>query len=83
VVISHPSGLESLYAHMSQIYVQPNQIVTKNSIIGTVGVTGFTTGPHTHLEVKKEGVYIDPATILPSIDEYPKTEYMTPYDTNQ
>jgi hypothetical protein len=45
--------------------------------IGEIGMTGHTTGPHTHLEISKDGVKIDPLLVLPEIRKYPKEEDFT------
>ena len=83
VIISHQNGLKSLYAHMGRIYVTQGQEVTQDSIMGEVGMTGFTSGPHTHLEITKYGNYIDPQTLLPEIPKYPKPEYLRPVGGNK
>lgn len=67
VAISHTNGFKSLYGHMSKIYVKRDQEVTSENILGEVGLTGRTSGPHTHLEITHEGKYIDPLLILPEI----------------
>lgn len=79
VVISHQKGFQSLYGHMGRVYVKKDQLVTPADTLGTVGLTGFTSGPHTHLEVQKNGGYIDPLNILPPIQDYPIEEYLKPY----
>ncbi len=54
VVLSHNKGTqETLYGHLSQIYVQPGQWVDQGSAIGLVGSTGNSTGPHLHFEVRR------------------------------
>lgn len=80
VVISHQRGFQSLYGHMGRIYVKKDQIVTTTDTLGTVGLTGFTSGPHTHLEIQRDGVYIDPLTLLPLIQDYPSEEFLKPFD---
>lgn len=52
IVILHSNGTQSLYSHMSRSVVQAGEIVSKNQTIGYVGMTGLTTGPHLHLEVR-------------------------------
>lgn len=74
VVINHGYGYKSTYAHLGKIYVKKNQSVDADSLIGKVGLTGHTSGPHTHLEVSKDGKNIDPLTILPPIRILPQTE---------
>lgn len=71
VAVDHGYGYKSLYAHMGNIYVQKDQSVEKDDILGTVGLTGHTSGPHTHLEISKESHNIDPQTVLPPIREIP------------
>jgi len=65
VVIRHDNGYETLYAHFSQIYVVQGQWVAQGETIGTVGSTGWTTGPHLHFEVRVGGAAIDPLYYLP------------------
>lgn len=67
VVIEHQYGIRSTYAHMGRIYVKKDTLVTTASTLGNVGMTGHTSGPHTHLEITRDGKYIDPLTILPAI----------------
>ncbi|RXV63742.1 M23 family peptidase [Fusibacter sp. A1] len=64
IVISHGYGYESVYAHNSKISVKVGDQVTKGDVIGKVGSSGKSTGPHTHFEVHFEGVQIDPLTVL-------------------
>lgn len=52
VVISHPNGTQTLYAHMSVNNVSSGQSVTQGQVIGAVGNTGKSTGPHLHFEVR-------------------------------
>lgn len=67
VLVSHPNGFKSLYGHMGKVFAKKGQEVTTDSILGEVGMTGFSSGPHTHLEITHEGKYIDPLLILPEI----------------
>jgi murein DD-endopeptidase MepM/ murein hydrolase activator NlpD len=60
VVIQHGYGFETLYAHMDIIYVKRGQWVRKDQLIGTVGNTGRSTGPHLHYEIRKNGELRDP-----------------------
>jgi murein DD-endopeptidase MepM/ murein hydrolase activator NlpD len=64
VIVSHTSGLTSLYAHMGKILVEEGEKVTKKTVLGEIGLTGRTTGYHLHLEVRKEGVAINPLPYL-------------------
>ncbi|MEO8584262.1 MAG: M23 family metallopeptidase [Flavitalea sp.] len=60
VVIEHGYGYETLYGHMLKVKVKPGERVTRGEIIGYVGSTGKSTGPHCHYEVHKNGTKIDP-----------------------
>ena len=60
VIISHGSGLTSLYGHNSSIMVKVGQRVKQGQRIASMGSTGFSTGPHCHFEVKKNGVLQNP-----------------------
>lgn len=51
VRIAHKGTVSTLYAHLDKVFVKPGQKVTKGEILGTVGMTGWTTGPHLHFEV--------------------------------
>lgn len=61
VVIKHGFGFESLYAHMSKVIVKKGEKVKRGQIIGYVGNTGASTGPHLHYEVIRNGEKVDPA----------------------
>jgi murein DD-endopeptidase MepM/ murein hydrolase activator NlpD len=52
VVVTHDNGSQTLYAHMSHSLVAAGQTVSSGQIIGYVGMTGLTTGPHVHFEVR-------------------------------
>lgn len=60
VVINHGYGYETLYGHMSQILVVPGQQVKRGEVIGKVGSTGTSSGPHCHYEVIRNGNKINP-----------------------
>jgi len=64
VKIRHDGGYESLYAHQSRIRVKRGQWVKKGQIIGYVGSTGRSTGPHLHFGLKKNGRWVDPMKVL-------------------
>nr|WP_114313395.1 M23 family metallopeptidase [Thermus caldifontis] len=65
VVLDHGAGVETLYAHMSRIAVRPGQWVEAGQVIGYVGSTGWSTGPHLHFEVRVNGVARNPLAYLP------------------
>ncbi len=64
VRISHGNGYETAYGHMSGIAVAAGQQVIKGEIIGFVGSTGYSTGPHLHYEVLADGQTIDPFYVV-------------------
>ena len=63
VQIKHPSGLTSLYAHLSSMSVHRGQTVKKGQVIGRVGSTGRSTGAHLHFSLLKGRAYINPANL--------------------
>jgi LysM repeat protein len=55
VIIQHPNGMQTLYGHMNRVDVSAGDKVSQGSIIGTVGNTGNSSGPHLHIEIHKKG----------------------------
>lgn len=64
VVLDHGQGLFTLYFHLSELKVKEGDSVERGQSIGLVGGTGRATGPHLHVSVRWQGVYLDPATLL-------------------
>ena len=64
IMVIHTNGVATLYAHLNSINVSPDQFVTRGQQIGTVGSTGFSTGPHLHFEVRKNGIPTNPLDYL-------------------
>lgn len=64
VIIDHGNGYKTLYAHMSKIIATKGQFVGQNTKIGLVGSTGYSTGPHLHFTVYKNGNLVNPMTVL-------------------
>lgn len=60
VVIDHGGGISTLYAHGSEILAEVGQSVKRGDVILKVGSTGYSTGPHAHFEVRKDGVVTNP-----------------------
>lgn len=64
VVIEHGFGLKTWYYHMDELNVKTGDMVTKGDILGTVGSTGFSTGPHLHFSSSINNAYINPITLI-------------------
>jgi murein DD-endopeptidase MepM/ murein hydrolase activator NlpD len=62
VSIAHGGGVRTMYAHLSSIAVRRGQRVATGTLVGRVGSTGLSTGPHLHFEVRLRGASIDPLT---------------------
>ena len=63
VLIDHGDGLATLYGHLRRSFVQEGQKVSEHDVIGEVGSTGRSTGPHLHFEVLQEGKPVDPMRV--------------------
>lgn len=64
VIVEHENGLTSLYAHNSVNLVKTGDVVDKNRILALSGSTGRSTGPHLHFEVRRDGLSVDPASMI-------------------
>lgn len=64
IVIDHGNGEETMYGHLSDMSVAVGQKVKKGDVIGAVGSTGLSTGPHLHWETWKDGEALDPNTVF-------------------
>ena len=62
VWINHGNGKETIYAHLSSLAVSTGQYVSKGQVVGYVGSTGYSTGPHLHFECRYNGVKYNPMT---------------------
>lgn len=60
VIVNHGYGYQTIYAHMSKIAVKQGQVVNRGDVLGYVGNTGTSTGPHLHYEIVKNGNKINP-----------------------
>lgn len=66
VMIRHESGVETAYMHLSKFaHIKVGQKIEAKTVIGYVGTTGLSTGPHLHFGVKRNGEYIDPTKLTP------------------
>ena len=64
IIINHGNGYQTVYAHMSKTIAKKGQWVSQGTKIGLVGSTGYSTGPHLHFTVYKNGKLVDPMTVL-------------------
>jgi murein DD-endopeptidase MepM/ murein hydrolase activator NlpD len=62
VSVAHGNGVRAMYAHLSSIAVRRGQRLSTGTLLGRVGSTGLSTGPHLHFELRLRGASIDPAT---------------------
>lgn len=67
VLLTHRGGYETFYGHLDQITVRLNDEVSSGMIIGTVGNSGLSTGPHLHFEIRLNGETRDPALLMPGL----------------
>ena len=63
VRIAHVGGIQTMYGHMSRIVAAPGSMVRQGQLIGYVGSTGLSTGPHLHYEVLKDGRAVNPLSV--------------------
>jgi len=64
IIIRHPQGYVTIYAHLDKIFVRRSQTVQQGDKIGTMGNTGRSTGPHLHFEIHQYNKLLDPLKIL-------------------
>lgn len=68
VIIKHNETFSTLYSQMSEQKVKLGEKVKKGQVIGLVGSSGVSTGPHLHYEIKKDGKNVDPADYIPGLN---------------
>ena len=69
IVIQHSNNLRTLYAHLNSMQVAVGDILEKEQVIGTVGSSGTSFGPHLHFEIRKEGKPRNPVNYLPKLEK--------------
>lgn len=74
VVVRHDRGQETLYGHLDKIFVKEGQAVSEDSILGTVGNTGHSTGKHLHFEVLIGNFHVDPRKVVQTAQNVRKIE---------
>jgi murein DD-endopeptidase MepM/ murein hydrolase activator NlpD len=72
VTIEHTSGRTTLYGHLSEISVNVGKIVSAGDVIGRVGSTGISTGPHLHFEWRENGQVVNPLEVFPNLKVAPR-----------
>lgn len=65
IIIDHGNGTSTLYGHLSRFYVSRGQRINKGQNLGLAGSTGWSTGPHLHFEVRRNGTPVNPVSRLP------------------
>ena len=71
VIVRHANNHTTVYAHLSRIQVRKGQSVSQGQVIGAVGSSGWSTGPHLHFEFRVNGVYTDPQRIIQQAQSVP------------
>jgi len=64
VMVRHGANHSTVYAHLSRIQVRAGQAIQKGQVVGAVGTTGWSTGPHLHFEFRVNGVHVDPQSVI-------------------
>jgi len=64
IILRHENGYQTLYGHLNSFNVKRGQSVKAGDVIGTVGSTGKSTGPHLHFEIRKDGHTVNPETLI-------------------
>lgn len=82
VIIDHGGGVQTLYAHGSEILVKLGQVVSAGTEVLKVGSTGYSTGPHAHFEIRINGQTVNPIDYLLDLDKEQTNEEETDTETN-
>jgi murein DD-endopeptidase MepM/ murein hydrolase activator NlpD len=67
IIVRHDDGVQTLYQHLSYVFLRTGERVAQGQVLGTVGSTGMSTGPHLHFELIVNGVRVNPALALPTL----------------
>ncbi|MDD2225012.1 MAG: M23 family metallopeptidase [Candidatus Shapirobacteria bacterium] len=70
IIIDHGNNVTSLYGHLDKVLVYKGEKVTINDVIGKMGSTGWSTGPHVHFQINVFGIPVNPRTFLGQITIY-------------
>ena len=70
VQLGHVDGYQTVYGHMSAVLCVEGQEVSRGQLIGEIGSTGNSTGPHCHFEVRHDGICLDPALFINTTDSF-------------
>jgi murein DD-endopeptidase MepM/ murein hydrolase activator NlpD len=76
VILRHRNGYETIYCHLSSVAVSSGKPVSQKQVIGYVGSTGLSTGPHLHFEVKRGGQHVNPLQLKVPREAPVKPEWM-------
>lgn len=68
LILSHGNGYETVYAHLLTTSLPPGTVVKRGQVIAMSGSSGYSTGPHLHFELRKDGKAIDPAPMLEALN---------------
>lgn len=82
VIIDHGGGVQTLYAHGSEILVELGQVVSAGTEVLKVGSTGYSTGPHAHFEIRINGQTVNPIDYLLDLNKEQTNEEETDTETN-
>jgi hypothetical protein len=69
VILDHGNGFQSLYGHLEELAVSTGDHVNKDQPLGLSGTTGYSTGPHLHFELRRDGSLINPLRVLPEVPD--------------
>ena len=64
IIVDHGNNIKTYYAHLSEIYVNVGDYISKGKVIGAIGSTGYSTGPHLHFELRIDDMPVDPTNYI-------------------